>query len=214
MLKAIEFVKQGNGKVGKEIAKRSVNQNSFMNNVISLGRNQEFLDSLSEKCGELIMPVIEYSAVGGVYHQLKGFFGECMEDGIVGNELPQEKREKAPRAPRAPRTPAPASSAATIAMMARKVSRFAARAIVVAARAQEVRNGIAVPDTAILSLARNFRAAGKAALAEALENDYYADAAKAASAAKANRETELSTIMALLVEEYGADAVAAAAATA
>lgn len=182
MLKAIEFVKQGNGRVGREIAKKSNNQNSFMNNVISLGRNQEFLDSLSEKCGELIMPVIEYSAVGGVYHQLKGFFGECMEDGIVGSELPQEKKEKAPRAPRAPRAPAQTAPKPKLGHPLVEAVKYIRRDYPVSASLLRAMARLELGikkiddneiDDSALTLARKYRNAGKSDLAVMLESEYY-----------------------------------------
>jgi len=213
MLKAIEFVSQADGRIGREIAKRSKNQNDFMKNVILFGQDQVFFDVMSKKYGEPILPVIAYSAVGGVYHQLKGFFAECLADGIVGSELPQEK-EKAVRKPREPRKsvePAPAKmraharGPASLAMEIRKVSKVAARVLIAEARAR--RNLPEEPDTAILTLARNFRAAGKEALALALEADYLADLARVQEARANARTEELRTILAALQARYGKDEV-------
>lgn len=215
MLSAIEFVKQADGKVGEYFAKRSSNQNAFMQLVITDGVKPSVLDALTVKFGQLILPIQEYKAVGSVYHQLKWPFAEYQQYGVVGTELPADsKKTRAPRKPResSTTTATTATSPARIALAARHTSRFAARAIVVVARSQEMRNGIAVPDASILTIARNFRASGKTALAQAIESDYLMDFDAAEKARLELRATELSEIIAALVKEYGADAVAAAAA--
>lgn len=222
MLTAIQFVRQADGKVGKWFARHVSSLNAFNKIIITDGADPDVISDLSEKFGTLILPIQHYAASGSVYHMLKGPFAEYMQDGIVGSELASAPRApRAPRSPRAPResapmpVPAPAkASPARIALAARHTSRFAARALVVSARAQEVRNGIADPDIAILTLARNFRDSGKTALAQALEADYLVDFDAAQKARLEVRATELSEIMAALVKEYGFSAVETAAADA
>lgn len=218
MLKAIEFVSQADGLVGREIAKRSFNQNSFMNNVISLGRNQEFLDSLSEKCGELILPVIEYSAVGGVYHQLKGPFTEYMADGIVGSELPQEKREKAPRAPRAvraSRAQAPSPAQAQTAKLGHplvEAIKYLRRdypvssSLLRAMARMELdlkKNSSKNVDTSALTLAKKYRDAGKVALAEMLESEYYGELNDISIVRDAIKEKCINEILNTIRDHFG-----------
>lgn len=202
MLTAIEFVRQCDGKVGEYFAKRSSNQNTFMQLVITDGVKPSVLDALTVKLGQLVLPVQEYRAVGSVFHQLKGPFVEYMQDGIVGSELPQEKKEKAPRAPRKPRESAPVSlSAKPDLEITKKIQAIETTHLA------SVKGLICVPDEKAMEVAKIFREQGKASLAESIELAAIAAAQEDTERVYQLNDTFLNDILEVLSGYFGKDAV-------
>ena len=200
MLTAIDFIKQCDGKVGEYFARRSVNQNGFMNLVISDGVKPSVLDELTEKFGQLVLPVQEYKAVGSVYHQLKGPFAEYQQYGVVGSELPQEKNDKKPRAPRDP-------SAAP---------RTATRELPITAKIRDLETKYhseiqklpsIKPDAAAMAVATAFRESGNVALAEQIEAAANAAAQQAETNVRKLGDELLSDCVKVLFEAFGAEKV-------
>lgn len=206
MLTAIEFVRQCDGKVGEWFAKRSSNQNSFMKSVITDGSDPEVISDMSEKFGTLILPVQHYTAVGSVYHQLKGPFAEYQQYGIVGSELPVDtsaKKSRAPRAPRAPRESA--ASAAPDLELTKKIQSLENNHIV------SLKGLVCAPDEKALEIANLFRSQGKASLAESIEQAAIAAAQEDSERMYHLNDTFLDDIFEVLSGYFGRDAVKKAA---
>ena len=204
MLTAIEFVRQCDGKVGEYFARRSANQNSFMNLVITDGVKPSVLDTLTVKFGQLILPIQEYKAVGSVFHQLKGPFAEYQQYGVVGSELPQEKKEKAPRAPRKPRESresAPKSGAAPVLELTNKIQSLENNHLV------SLKGLVCTPDEKAMEVAKIFREQGKASLAESIEKAAMAAAQEDTERAHNLNDTFLNDIIEVLSGYFGQDAV-------
>lgn len=206
MLTAIEFIKQADGKVGEYFARRSANQNSFMNLVITDGVKPSVLDTLTVKFGQLILPVQEYKAVGSVFHQLKGPFAEYQQYGVVGSELPADaNKTRGPRKPRESRESAPKSGAAPVLELTNKIQSLENNHLV------SLKGLVCTPDEKAMEVAKIFREQGKASLAESIEKAAIAAAQEDIEKTYQLNDTFLNDIIEVLSCYFGQDAVKKAA---